>query len=90
MTLPSDCQVSIDPPRHGMFAGVKVTPLPPPNRPQCGGSHACVCHPVYAMNCDSAVSYDAYRNHADTYNSKSVYFLSDKVANVLAATLAGQ
>ena len=65
-TLPSDCQVSAGPPRRGMFAGQsdrKPLKVNPPNRSRCGGSYACACHPVYAVNCDSAVSYDAYRNH---------------------------
>ena len=65
-TLPSDCQVSAGPPRHGMFAGQsdrKPPKVNPPNRARRGGSYACICHPVYAMNCDSAVSCDAHRNH---------------------------
>ena len=65
-TLPSDCQVSADPPRHGMFAGQsdrKPPKVNSPNRLQCSGSYACICHPEYAMNCDSAVSCDAHKNH---------------------------
>ena len=65
-TLLSDCQVSAGSPRRGMFAGQsdrKPPKVNPPNRPRCGGNYACVCHPEYAENCDSAVSCDAHRNH---------------------------
>ena len=76
ITLPSDCQVSADPPRSGMFAGQSDRKSPkvnPPNRPQRGGSYVCLCHPVYVMNCDSTVSCDA---HKSCYESRMIHKLA--------------
>ena len=47
-------------------------------KPLHGGSHACVCQPVYARNCDSAVSSDTHRNHVknqERYINKQVCLL---------------
>ena len=91
ITLTSDCQVSADPPRSGMFAGQSDRKSPkvnPPNRPRRGGSYVCLCCPVYAVNCDSAVSCDAHKScYESTMIHKLAYFLSNEVANVLAGTI---
>ena len=60
----------------------------PPNRPRRGGSYVCLCCPVYAVNCDSAVSCDAHKScYESTMIHKLAYFLSNEVANVLAGTI---